>query len=186
VEDGQPIRRGARTPNDSGALMSPSARLRQPRAVALLVGGGLLILLTSGCHGNRPVAAVAPDLERVNIGYGSRAARDATGSIASTRHDKAADARVGRVEEMLEGRFAGLDVVRDRTGGHVLRIRGGRGEPLIVIDGIPSPLGLPSPLSDIAPGMVAAVSVLKDAGSTAVYGSRGANGVILITTRRTK
>ncbi|HEY6157262.1 MAG TPA: TonB-dependent receptor plug domain-containing protein [Gemmatimonadales bacterium] len=104
------------------------------------------------------------------------------------------DARVTRVEEMLRG-VAGLDVTRLPDGGYQLRIRGHRSirgnpgddDPLVVIDGIPiSREAVGSALAALTPGDVARIEVLKDAGATGFYGSRGANGVIVITTKRAR
>ena len=103
-----------------------------------------------------------------------------------------ADARIARVETMLQGHIPGLEVI-PQVGGFTLQIRGfktlrqagGDDEPLLVIDDITVPAGsLASALAGIAPHDVARIDVLKDAGATAVYGSRGANGVIIITTKR--
>lgn len=100
------------------------------------------------------------------------------------------DARVTRVEELLRG-VPGLEVTRLANGNYQLRIRGRRSfresgdDPLIVIDGIPSSAGAAA-LADLSPRDVAQIEVLKDAGATAKYGSRGANGVIVITTKRAR
>jgi TonB-dependent SusC/RagA subfamily outer membrane receptor len=98
---------------------------------------------------------------------------------------------VGRFEQLLEGRMPGVTVERVANGDYSVHVRGGTsaansGEPLIVIDGMVSPMGVSTRtvLSSIAPESVARIDVLKDGGSTAIYGSRGANGVILITTKR--
>ncbi len=101
------------------------------------------------------------------------------------------DARVTRVEELLRG-VAGLELTRLPNGGYQIRIRGQRSirgnptddDPLIVIDGVTSSAG-PAALADLAPRDIARIDVLKDAGATSQYGSRGANGVIVITTKRT-
>ena len=102
------------------------------------------------------------------------------------------DARVTRVEEMLRG-VPGLEVTRLADGNYRIRIRGQRSirgnstddNPLLVIDGIPIPNeSMSSMLADLSPGDVARIEVLKDAADTSVYGSRGANGVIVITTKR--
>ena len=90
---------------------------------------------------------------------------------------------------MLEGRFAGVEIRRLAAGGISVRIRGqrtfkGDAEPLFVIDGVPQRTGTGATLFDLDPHDVQSIEVLKDAGATAIYGSRGANGVILITTRR--
>jgi TonB-dependent SusC/RagA subfamily outer membrane receptor len=104
------------------------------------------------------------------------------------------DARVTRVEELLRG-VPGLEVTRTPEGGYRLRIRGARSirgnptddDPLLVIDGITISSGsLNSTLSELAPGDIAQIEVLKDAAATSAYGSRGANGVIVITTKRAR
>jgi TonB-dependent SusC/RagA subfamily outer membrane receptor len=97
------------------------------------------------------------------------------------------DARVSRVEEMLRG-VPGLEVTRLADGGYQIRIRGrrsflGNDDPLIIIDGVPASAGVAG-LAELAPRDVARIEVLKDAGAAGEYGSRGANGVIVITTKR--
>lgn len=104
-----------------------------------------------------------------------------------------ADAQVPRVEDLLQGRVPGLEVRRLPGGNYTLRIRGQHGlrgnptddEPLLVIDGTPVPSGsIGSALAGIAPRDVARIDVLKDAAATGTYGSRAANGVIIVTTKR--
>ncbi|HEU0300511.1 MAG TPA: TonB-dependent receptor plug domain-containing protein [Longimicrobium sp.] len=97
--------------------------------------------------------------------------------------------RVARAEELLEGRFPGVQLIRLAGGGFSVRIRGvtsihGSNEPLFVVDGMPvhGPPG--GALLGINPHDIERIQVLKDIASTAAYGMRGANGVILITTRR--
>jgi TonB-dependent starch-binding outer membrane protein SusC len=116
-----------------------------------------------------------------------------TGAV-STVVPTESDAHVTRVEELLRG-VPGLDITRLSDGGYRLRIRGehsirgnpGDDDPLLVIDGIPiSSDALSSTLAGLAPGDIARIDVLKDAGSTSIYGSRGANGVIVITTKRAR
>jgi TonB-dependent SusC/RagA subfamily outer membrane receptor len=100
------------------------------------------------------------------------------------------EARVSRVEEMLRG-VPGLEVTRLADGSYQIRIRGQRSlrgsttadDPLIVIDGVPTSAGTAA-LGGLAPRDVARIDVLKDAGPASQYGSRGANGVIVITTKR--
>jgi TonB-dependent SusC/RagA subfamily outer membrane receptor len=116
-----------------------------------------------------------------------------TGAV-STVVPSETDARVMQVEEMLRG-VPGLDVTRLPDGAYQLRIRGERSirgrpgddDPLLVIDGVPISSGsIGSTLAGLSPGDVARIEVLKDAGATAIYGSRGANGVIVITTKRAR
>ena len=99
-----------------------------------------------------------------------------------------------RVEEMLRG-VPGLEVTQLPDGNYRLRIRGRRSirgdsdndNPLLVLDGITIPNeSIGSMLADIAPSDVARIEVLKDAAATGMYGSRGANGVIVITTKRAR
>jgi iron complex outermembrane receptor protein len=98
---------------------------------------------------------------------------------------------VDTVVELLEGRVPGLQIVRQANGDVALRIRGAPnslsdgGEPLLVIDGMPVASGnVGSALRGLQPHQIASIEVLKDVSSTSVYGMRGANGVILITTKR--
>ena len=96
---------------------------------------------------------------------------------------------LARVEDMLRGQIAGVDV-RQSEGGLIVRIRGAAdfgysgGDPLFVIDGLPLAQGMRGVLVGVNPRDVESIRVLKNAADTAIYGSRGANGVILITTKR--
>jgi TonB-dependent SusC/RagA subfamily outer membrane receptor len=98
------------------------------------------------------------------------------------------DVRVARAEELLVGRFPGVEVLHLPGGGISVRIRGATSltlstEPLYVIDGMPIHAEPGGALKWLAPQDVQRIEVLKDPGSTAFYGVRGANGVILITTK---
>ncbi|MDP9348803.1 MAG: TonB-dependent receptor plug domain-containing protein [Gemmatimonadota bacterium] len=164
----------------------PLRRVRLARACTLLFGAATLAI-SAGCHharGSAPVREAEAE-EEVNVGYGTRARRDLTGSVSSVTAENARGVRVARVLELLEDRVPGLQVNRLPNGEFSLWIRGTRSlragnEPLIVIDGVPSRT---SDLALLSPQAIRRIDVLKDAGSTAAYGSRGANGVILITTR---
>jgi len=132
----------------------------------------------------------APE-DQVSVGYGTQSRRNITGAVSSYIPTEA-DAHVARIETMLPRHITGLEVI-PRGGDFTLRIRGFKGlrerggddAPLLVIDDIAVPPGsFASALAGIAPYDVARIDVLKDAGATAVYGSRGANGVIIITTKR--
>lgn len=95
---------------------------------------------------------------------------------------------IARVQEMLRGQVAGVEV-RNSAEGLIIRIRGASSvyassDPLFVIDGLPIQLGASGALTGINPQDVASIRVLKNASDTAIYGSRGANGVVLITTKR--
>ena len=122
----------------------------------------------------------------VVIGYGSARKTDVTGSIASMGGDNLREVAAGDFSRSLNGRVAGVQMSQtsSRPGASLeIRIRGDRSlsasnDPLIVLDGVP----FMGSLSDIATGDIKSMDILKDASSTAIYGSRGANGVILITT----
>lgn len=130
--------------------------------------------------------------ETVVIGYGSVKKSDLTGSVASIKTEMIQDIPANSVEGLLQGRAAGLQVVnasQDPGSGATVRIRGnsslrGSNSPLIVVDGFP--LGDAGDLKQINPDDIVSMEVLKDASASAIYGSRGANGVIIVTTRRAK
>lgn len=93
------------------------------------------------------------------------------------------------IEKFLSARFSGVWVTRAADGGIAVRIRGstslmGKNEPLYVIDGIPIEPGPNGSLTGINPNDIASIEVLKDAASTTLYGLRGANGVIIIKTKK--
>lgn len=125
--------------------------------------------------------------EVVVIGYGTARKSDLTGSIARVTSKSFEDQPLSRVEDALQGRAAGVTVSKANgsPGGAVkIRIRGtnsisGNNDPLVVVDGI-----IGGDLRTLNPNDIATMDVLKDASATAIYGSRGANGVILITTKK--
>ncbi|MEO6257901.1 MAG: TonB-dependent receptor [Ginsengibacter sp.] len=126
----------------------------------------------------------------VVIGYGTQKRKDLTGSVSSVSEKDFADMPVANLDEALAGRVPGLDILSDggRPGdGSNTLLRGQRSftasnDPLIILDGMP----YYGSINDINPYDISSVDVLKDASSTAIYGSRGANGVIIITTKRGK
>lgn len=126
--------------------------------------------------------------EIVVIGYGTVKKRDLTGSVASISGDVMRDVPSPNISQALQGRISGVDMSQTSTkpGATMqIRVRGTRSlnasnDPLIVIDGIP----FAGSIGDINPGYIKSIDVLKDASATAIYGSRGANGVILITTNQ--
>ena len=142
-------------------------------------------LVLAACAGNTPPQ---DEPEAVQVGYGTQTQREITGSVGSVTPDDKTP-RATRVEEMIRGRVPGVDVQRRADGTYSIRIRGagslgGDGEPLFVIDGVPiSPVAPGTALAGIDPSTVSRIDVLKDASAAAIYGSRGMNGVILITTR---
>lgn len=124
--------------------------------------------------------------ETVVIGYGTAKKSDVTGSIASVNQEVLRQIPAGDITTALQGRVAGVEMRQTSTkpGATMrIRIRGTRSlsadnNPLIVLDGIP----FSGSLADINTDDVKSIDILKDASSTAIYGSRGANGVIMITT----
>jgi len=144
--------------------------------------------------------------EVVVVGYGTQEKRDVTASIASISSEAITKIANTNTLEAMKGQIAGVDVqqVNGRPGATPsVLIRGRRSinasnDPLFVVDGIPMSSGTntntdgvtttsgSNPLNDINPSDIASIEVLKDAAATAIYGSRGANGVVLITTKRGK
>lgn len=131
----------------------------------------------------------------VQVGYGSVRKKDATGSVATITSKDFNKGLNVTAENMLNGRVAGLSVTTTGAPGaaSTIRIRGGASldasnDPLIVIDGLPIDNvlsgGSTSVLASINPNDIESFSILKDASATAIYGSRGSNGVIIITTKK--
>jgi len=129
--------------------------------------------------------------EVVVIGYGSQQKSDLTGAVTSVNMEDLANTASTSVDEALQGRLAGVEIMTtDGEPGSAasIRVRGSRSltasnEPLIVVDGV---MDAVANFADIDPAEIKNVTVLKDASSTAIYGSRGANGVILVTTHEAK
>ena len=134
--------------------------------------------------------------EVVVIGYGAVKKSDLTGSVTALKPDTKNKGLVVNAQDMMQGKIAGVNVTSDGGtpgGGSTIRIRGGSSlnasnSPLIVIDGVPMDnngvKGLANPLSMVNPQDIESFNVLKDASATAIYGSRGSNGVIIITTKK--
>ena len=126
--------------------------------------------------------------EVVSIGYGSVARRDLTGSVAKVDMDEIRKAPVVNFDQAIQGRVAGVVVTTaDGSLGEdaTITIRGNNSltqssEPLFIIDGFPSESSL---ATSINPADIESIDVLKDASATAIYGARGANGVVVITTK---
>lgn len=127
--------------------------------------------------------------EVVAIGYGSIQKRNVTGSITNISEENFNKGVVNDAVDLLQGRVAGLNITQgsgDFTQEKTIRIRGtsslsGSSEPLIVIDGVPG-----MSMNSVSPQDIESVSVLKDASAAAIYGSRAASGVIVITTKKGK
>lgn len=142
----------------------------------------------------------------VAVGYGTMKKSDLTGSVTQVKMNDVSSRAINTVEQMLQGNASGVNITATSGApgaGVNIRIRGvssitGSGQPLFVVDGMPYDGSLPSvggdswannsqpnfnPLANINPNDILSIEVLKDASSTAIYGSRGANGVILVTTK---
>ena len=141
--------------------------------------------------------------EAVVVGYGLRQKRDVTGSIATIKPKDIGDGVVTTVEQTMQGRASGVQITAaNGIAGSPMKvnIRGNSSisagsEPLYVIDGIPVTTGDLSPgslgsktsaLADLNPADIESIEILKDAASAAIYGSRGSNGVVLISTKKGK
>jgi TonB-linked SusC/RagA family outer membrane protein len=128
--------------------------------------------------------------EVVVVGYGTQKKSQMTGAISSVGAKQIQELPITNARQALQGRAAGVDVVQPGSkpgAGPQIRIRGRRSfnasnDPLYVVDGIP----LSSGIDDINPNDIVSMEVLKDASATAIYGSRGANGVVIISTKRGK
>ena len=130
--------------------------------------------------------------EVIVVGYGTRKKSDVTGAIVSINEQAIRDIPAANLTQAIQGQAAGIDI--QKNGGNskpgatpTILIRGSRSisatnEPLFVVDGIP----FNGSINDLNQDDIASVEILKDASATAIYGSRGANGVILITTKRGK
>src|SRR5690554_11122 len=127
--------------------------------------------------------------ELVVIGYVTTTKRDLTGSVASVAGETIAKVPVASVAQALTGRMAGVQITTadgSPDAEMIIRVRGGGSvtgdnSPLYIVDGFPV-----SSINDVAPGDIESIDVLKDASSTAIYGSQGANGVVMITTKSAK
>jgi TonB-linked SusC/RagA family outer membrane protein len=158
------------------------------------------------------LAEDAKELEEVVVvGYGTLRKSDLTGSVSQLKADKTEEKAYGSVEQMLQGTISGVQITQNTGalgGGITFSIRGvnsvnGDNQPLVVVDGYPvesgySQIGIGAEgdavnsesanntLGSLNPNDIASIEILKDASATAIYGSRGANGVVLITTKRGK
>ena len=126
--------------------------------------------------------------EVVVVGYGVMRKSDVTGAVARVTSEELTKRPVNNAFEAMQGKIAGVDITSNERPGSVgsIRIRGNRSlnasnEPLYVVDGFPL---MDGDLNDINPADIESMEILKDASSTAIYGSRGANGVVMITTKK--
>jgi TonB-dependent starch-binding outer membrane protein SusC len=160
----------------------------QSQDVTVAAGGSATVQFTL-----QPQAVLLEGI--VAVGYGQRRARDVAGSVQAVNSEQFNTGRIISPEQLIQAKVPGVQMVTsgEPGGGTGIRIRGGTSvnasnDPLFVIDGIPLAPGggLSSgrnPLNFLNPEDIESITVLKDAASTAIYGSRGANGVVLVTTK---
>jgi TonB-dependent starch-binding outer membrane protein SusC len=153
----------------------------------IAVLGVLLCSAGSACaRSSAPESTPGPD--PVPVGYGTQERDQMTGAVGSVAMEETRGMRYNSVEEMLAGRVSGVQVTRT-AGGISVRIRGSGSlrlnmEPLYVVDGVALIASRSGSGVAVSPHDIARIEVLKDAAAAAMYGSRGANGVVVITTKR--
>jgi TonB-dependent starch-binding outer membrane protein SusC len=141
---------------------------------------------------SQKVSEVADSLrgdDIVNIGYGKQKQREVTSSIAFIKSDGFNRGNINTPVQLIQGKVAGLDISKpggDLNGTYYLRLRGlntirANNQPLIVIDGV-----IDASFDNVDPNDIESISVLRDGSAAAIYGTRGSNGVILVTTRQGK
>lgn len=163
-----------------------SARPLPPLVVTLAA------VIFAGCHRTPAAESIHPAAEQEtasSVGFGAVPGVTEPPAIDVATDRSMRSARVRQVEELIAGRFAGVQVLPTASGGFTVRIRGlasfaGNPEPLYVVDGQPVTVTRGQGIDWLNPSDIARIDVLKDAASTALYGVRGGNGVILITTKR--
>ena len=162
-----------------GAVLVVSSVNYSPREITVGSSNTVNVSLTS----------ITDDLgEVVVIGYGTQKKKDVTGSTITIKSETLNEIKAPNIFNQLQGRAAGVDIVSNSSqigAGGEIRIRGnrsitGNNNPLIVVDG----MVYGGSVNDLNPENIASVDILKDASATAIYGSRGANGVIIVTTKR--
>jgi iron complex outermembrane receptor protein len=157
---------------------------------------GVVVRAGASATANFTLKASATQIVGVTVtGYGTQEVRDITGSVKAVTAKDFNPGRVVSAEQLIQAKVPGVQIVDNNEpgGGMSIRIRGGTSinasnEPLIVVDGVPLNIGggLSSgrnPLNFLNPNDIKEITVLKDAQATAIYGSRGANGVLMITTK---
>lgn len=161
--------------------------------------GGTLVVRHQGYNTRRvPLAgqssltvALPPDpkAERVDVGYGSQRKGDVVGSVATVNESDIRNESAHTLQELLRGRVPGVTVYYTASGRMAIRIRGtnsilNNNAPLYVIDGLPVEADADGGISGLNTRDIDTIQILKDASATAIYGTRGANGVILIKTKK--
>ncbi|MDP4261717.1 MAG: TonB-dependent receptor [Bacteroidota bacterium] len=179
---------GTRTDAAGGFSLKVSATGKVDLEVSLVSYGTQLITADPSAQVTIVMDKLGKSLDEVIvIGYGTVKKRDLTGSVVAIKGDEVKKIPAGNIIESVQGKVAGVDIVRTSGGAGAnvsVTVRGTRSiiagnSPLYIVDGIQY-----SSFQDINPNDIESVEFLKDASSTAIYGSRGANGVIIITTKK--
>jgi iron complex outermembrane receptor protein len=204
---------GALTRNDGGFVLT-NVPVGTQRVRASRIGYGAKeqpVTVNAGATASTTfsLSSVAASLsEVVVVGYGTQRREAITGAVATVQAEEANVGVIQNANQMLTGRVAGVNITQNNGepgGGLQIRVRGGtsisaNNEPLYVVDGVPlqnesavaGGIGIGgggaalarNPLNTLNPNDIASITVLKDASATAIYGSRGANGVVLIETKK--
>ncbi|GAA4051792.1 TonB-dependent receptor [Hymenobacter glaciei] len=185
-----------------GTTVGATTNVNGEYSLAVPEGASTLVISSIGYEkkevpvgtGGRVDVRLATEAQALNevqvVGYGVQKKSQVTGAISSVSEEQLRDVPVSNVGQALQGRAAGITISSASSSpgqNPVIRIRGNRSfagsnDPLLVVDNVP----YDGNLNDLNPDDLQSVEVLKDASSTAIYGARGANGVILITTKRGK
>ncbi|MGH7575589.1 MAG: TonB-dependent receptor plug domain-containing protein [Longimicrobiales bacterium] len=163
--------------------------MKRRNSARLTAVGAAALTLQAGCAlpGHAPRRPAPEDV--VSVGYGTQSREDVAGSISSVSAERVGRGSLSGIEQLLEA-IPGVQVLPLPGGDFTIRIRGmrtglGDAEPLLVIDDIPVQGGtFGSRIAIVHPQNIARIDVLKDIASTSVYGVRGVNGVVIVTTRR--
>jgi TonB-dependent SusC/RagA subfamily outer membrane receptor len=156
-------------------------------SAALALGFGLI----QACAGSATVPNAQPTpQDEADRGYGEQPDEQVAGAVVSLESEEESGGHFATMVDMLRGRVAGLEITETPSGEISIRIRGDQSiyfndEPLLVVNGVPvARFSFSSTLRSMDPRDVQSIQVLKDTGSTAFYGTRGAHGVILIRLKR--
>jgi len=200
--------------NDDGRFTITGVPVGSPRLRASRIGYRMQeqvvsVALGQAATANFALGRVAITLDQVvSVAYGTKTRGELTESVSSVSSEDLAKTTVNTLEQGLQGRVAGVQVTQGDAapgGGMKVVVRGvnsmtsGTAQPLYVIDGVPvasvdagtgafgnNSLSETNPLATLSPSDIESIDVLKDASATALYGSRGSNGVVIITTKRGK
>ncbi|MTK52992.1 TonB-dependent receptor [Paludibacter sp.] len=175
--------------NVDGKFTLPATNIKNPVLLVSYVGYNPQEVAAKGSSIKIVMAESSKALEEiVVVGYGSQRKKDLTGSVSVVKTEDLSSLPVPSVSDAMQGRAAGVQVISSGTPGSdaTFRIRGtgtiNDSNPLFVIDGLPVSSGL----NQLNMDDIESLQILKDASATAIYGSRGANGVVIITTKKGK